>query len=194
MGADLHLWVHPVPQRRLWRRHELTTDPWSQPLSSMDPIGDHGHPSSDSHSTGGANESRTCKSWGWAKRWHNPGPQRRGTRRRQHGRGGATQRDCLQQRYAEGRWGLFWHAGAMRLITRKASLSSVELPSSPVDPKCKACPTFHIKGMCNAGCGNMTDHVAHTREQDPPLWGWAVKEIPEITAPLAPVASPIDPK
>ena len=57
----------------------------------------------------------------------------------------------------------------MRLITRKSSLAGVELPSSPVDPKCKACPVLQIKGMCNTGCGNATDHVAHTREQDLPL-------------------------
>ena len=90
--------------------------------------------------------------------------------------------------YVEGRWGLFRHAGTMRLITRKASLAGVELPSSPVDPKCKACPVLHIKGMCNTGCGNVTDHVVHTWEQDLPLWGWAVRAMPEITAPSAPVA------
>ena len=89
--------------------------------------------------------------------------------------------------YMEGRWGLFWHAEAMWLITRKSSLAGVELPSSLVDPKCKACPAFHIKGMCNAGCGNVIDHVAHTREQDLPLWGWAVRSMPDISAPLAPV-------
>ena len=65
----------------------------------------------------------------------------------------------------------FQHAGAMRLITRKASLAGVKLPSFPVDPKCKACPAFRIKGMCNTGCGNVTDHVAHTREKDLPLLG-----------------------
>ena len=63
--------------------------------------------------------------------------------------------------YVEGRWGLFRHAGAMQLITRKASL--------PVDPKCKACPTFHIKGICNMGCGNADYHVVHTREKDLPF-------------------------
>ena len=61
--------------------------------------------------------------------------------------------------YVEGRWGLFRHAGAMRLVTRKASLAGVDIPSSLVDPNCKACPAFHIKGMCNTGCGNVTDHV-----------------------------------
>ena len=73
--------------------------------------------------------------------------------------------------YVEGRWGLLWHAGAMRLITHIASLASVELSASPVDLKCKICPAFHIKGMCNMGCGNATNHVAHTQEQDPPPSG-----------------------
>ena len=90
--------------------------------------------------------------------------------------------------YMEERWGLFRHEEAMRLMTRKASEAGVELLSSLVDPKCKACPVYHIKGMCNMGCGNVRDHVTHTREQDLPLWRWAVREIPEITAPSAPVA------
>ena len=77
--------------------------------------------------------------------------------------------------------------GAMRLITQNASLAGVKLPSLPVDPKCKACPAFHIKGMCNTGCGNLTNHVAHTQEKDPPLWGWAVRAMPDILVPLAPV-------
>ena len=89
--------------------------------------------------------------------------------------------------YVEGIWSIFWHAGEMRLITRKASLAGVELPSLPVDPKCKACPTFHIKGMCNTGCGNVTNHITHTREQDLPLIVWAVREMAEISAPLVPV-------
>ena len=53
--------------------------------------------------------------------------------------------------YVEGQWGLFRHAGAMRLITRKASFVGVKLPASPVEPNCKACPAFHITGMCNTG-------------------------------------------
>ena len=88
----------------------------------------------------------------------------------------------------EERWGLFRNAGVMRLITQKASAAGIELPSLPVEPKCKACPAYHIKGMCNTGCGNVGDHVTHTREQDLPLWGWAVRAMPEITAPLAPIA------
>ena len=90
--------------------------------------------------------------------------------------------------YIEERWILFRHAGEMRLITQKSSAEGVELPSSPVDPNCKACPAYHIKGMCNTGCGNVGYHVTHTREQDLPLWEWAVRAMPEITAPSAPVA------
>ena len=66
--------------------------------------------------------------------------------------------------YADGRWGLFRHAGAMRLITCKASLAGVVLITLSIEPICKACPTFHIKGTCNTGCGNAYDHVPHTRE------------------------------
>ena len=33
----------------------------------------------------------------------------------------------------EDRWGAFRHAGAMQLITRKASAAGVELPSLPLD-------------------------------------------------------------
>ena len=85
-------------------------------------------------------------------------------------------------------WGLFRHAGAMRLITRKSITAGVKISSSPIDPKCKACPAYHIKGMCNTVCGNVRDHVTHTREQDLPLWEWEVRAMTEITAPLAPVA------
>ena len=65
--------------------------------------------------------------------------------------------------YVEGRWVLFRHAGEMRLITRKVSLAGVNLPTSPVEPNCKACPALHTKGMCNTGCRNAAEHVAHTR-------------------------------
>ena len=76
----------------------------------------------------------------------------------------------------------------MRLITRKASAVGIELPSSPLDPKCKAYPAYHLKGMCNTGCGNVGDHAVHTREQGLSLWEWAVRAMPEILAPSAPVA------
>ena len=83
--------------------------------------------------------------------------------------------------------GLFRQVGVMQPITRKASLVGVKLPALPVEPNFKACPAFHIKGMCNTGCGNVTDHVAHTWEQELPLWGWAVRAMPEISEPSAPV-------
>ena len=88
----------------------------------------------------------------------------------------------------EERWGLFRHAEVMRLITQKASAAGVKVPLLPVDPQCKACPVYHIKGMCNTGCGNVGDRITHTREQDLPLWEWAMRVMPEITAPSAPVA------
>ena len=74
--------------------------------------------------------------------------------------------------------GRFPARGAMRLITRKASAAGIELPSLPLDPKCKACPAYHIKGMCKKGCRNVVDHATHTWEQDIPLWEWAVKAMP----------------
>ena len=93
--------------------------------------------------------------------------------------------------YVEGRLGLFRHAGAMRLIPRKARLAGVELHASPVEPNGEACPAFHIKGMCNTGYGNAEDHVAHTWEQDLPLWGWDVRAMPETTVTSAPVTQEI---
>ena len=77
--------------------------------------------------------------------------------------------------YMEDRWGAFRHAGAMRLITQKSSVAGVELPLSPLYPKCKACSAYYIKGMCNTGCGNVVDHATHTQEQDFPLCEWTVR-------------------
>ena len=85
--------------------------------------------------------------------------------------------------YVDGRWSLFRNAGAMSLITRKASLAGVKIPASPIEPTCKACPKFHIKAMCNTGFRNVADHVPHTREQD-----WAVQSMTEIAAHAAPIA------
>ena len=79
--------------------------------------------------------------------------------------------------------------GAIRLITCKAILAGVDLPVLLVEPNCKACPAFHIKGMCNMGCRNAAGHVAQTWEQDLPFWVWAVRAMPEITAPSALVTS-----
>ena len=84
--------------------------------------------------------------------------------------------------------GRFPARGGYAVITRKASAAGFELPSSPLDPKCKACPAYHIKGMCNTGCRNVGDHTTHTREQDTPILKWAVRAMRDITAPLAPVA------
>ena len=109
------------------------------------------------------------------------------------GGGGKGAKECLNameynNAYVEGWWGLFWHVGVMRLIIHKASLVGVRLPALPVEPTCKACPAFHIKGMCNTGCRNAADHIAHTQEQDLPNWVWAIRAMPEIRVPVAPVA------
>ena len=89
--------------------------------------------------------------------------------------------------YVDGQWGLFRHAGAMGIITRKERLAGVDIPVLLIEPTYKACPAFHIKGMCNTGCGNAADHVPHTQEQDLSLWGWAVQAMPDIAAPAAPI-------
>ena len=64
--------------------------------------------------------------------------------------------------YFYGRCILFWHAGSMRLITRKESIAVVEIPAYLIDCTCKDCTAFHIKGMCNTGCGNTADHFPHS--------------------------------
>ena len=110
----------------------------------------------------------------------------RGTGRSSAGKEERPKSIAYNNAYMEGRWGLFRQAGVMRIITRKSSIAVVELPVLPVEPKCKAYPAFHIKDTCNTGCRNMTDHVAYTPDQDLPLWGWAVRAMPEIAASLAP--------
>ena len=40
--------------------------------------------------------------------------------------------------YIDGRWGIFRHTGATRLITCKAILTGIDLPASPIEPTCKA--------------------------------------------------------
>ena len=59
------------------------------------------------------------------------------------GVGGAEERSkamAYNNNYVDGRWGLFWYAGEMRLVTRKASLAGVELPASLILPTCNAFP------------------------------------------------------
>ena len=122
------------------------------------------HPFSDSHSTGSANEGRTRKLWWGSRRQRNPGLGGGGAGGGSTGEEERPNAIAYNKTYVEGRWGLFWHARVMRLITQTAILAGVELPSSPVYPQCKACPTFHIKGMCNMVRDNITDHAAHTQE------------------------------
>ena len=61
----------------------------------------------------------------------------RGSRGVERGGEGAEKRlnyMAYNNTYVDGRWGLFCHAGAMRLITHKASLAGVELPTLPIEP------------------------------------------------------------
>jgi len=41
-----------------------------------------------------------------------------------------------------------------------------------VTPK-NFCPSFHISGQCNMGCGRAADHASHTEAQDAKLVAWA---------------------
>ena len=73
----------------------------------MDPIRDHGNPPSDSHSTGGVDEGRTCKSWGGQGVGATPG--RRGGAPGVVSTGEVEQHNAMayNNTYVEGRWGLF---------------------------------------------------------------------------------------
>ncbi len=41
--------------------------------------------------------------------------------------------------------------------------------------QCPMCVAWHVKGMCNEGCGSTPDHQAHTDEQDAPLAAWCTE-------------------
>ena len=75
--------------------------------------------------------------------------------------------------YKQGRWEMFCNAcGPVRVLQKSAEEASHVLPPSPLDPSCKSCVTYHMKGMCNEACLNAGDHRDHTREQDMHLWGY----------------------
>ena len=114
-------------------------------LSTLEPGGDPDSPPENSSHSAHA-KGRASESWRRARR------KRRNERRRGGGGSGSTGDNrpnaiAYNNAYMEEIWGLFRHVGAMRLINRKSSAAGVELPSSPIDPKCKACPDYHIKGM-----------------------------------------------
>ena len=52
--------------------------------------------------------------------------------------------------YNQGRWEVFRNAcGPVRALRKSAEEAGHVLPSSPLDPLCKSCVAYHIKGMCN---------------------------------------------
>ena len=66
--------------------------------------------------------------------------------------------------------------------------------SSPLDPSCKSCVAYHMKGMCNEACLNAGDNGDHTQEQDMPLtqeqdmplWNWSRIALPSAGDPANP--------
>ena len=57
-------------------------------------------------------------------------------------------------------------------IRDRARESSVELSRSKVDPANPMCLAFHAKGMCNARCRCVFDHVAYTDSELEELEIW----------------------
>ena len=77
--------------------------------------------------------------------WRRARRKREHERRRGGGGSGSAGDDrpndiAYNNAYVEERWGHFHHAGAMRLITQKASAADVKIPSSPIDPKRRPAP------------------------------------------------------
>ena len=72
------------------------------------------------------------------------------------------------------------------MLQKSAEEAGHVLPPSLLDPSCKICVAYHMKGMYNEACLNAGDHGYHTREQDMPLWGWCRLELPLAGAPANP--------
>ena len=89
--------------------------------------------------------------------------------------------------YKQGRWGVFCNAcGPVRALQKSAKEAGHVLPSSPLDPSCKSCVAYHMKGICNEARLNAGDHGDHTREQDMPLWEWCHLALPLAGTPANP--------
>ena len=89
--------------------------------------------------------------------------------------------------YKQGPWEVFRNAcGPVRALQKSAEEAGHVLTSSPLDPSCKSCVAYHMKGMCNEACLNAGDHGDHTREQDLPLREWCRLALPLAGAPANP--------
>ena len=62
-----------------------------------------------------------------------------------------------------------------RAIRDRARENSIELPKSKVDPANPMCLAFHSKGMCNARCRCVYDHVAYTESELEELKTWCAQ-------------------
>ena len=66
--------------------------------------------------------------------------------------------------YNQGRWEVFCNAcGTVRALRKSAEEAGHIFPPSPLDPLCKICVAYHMKGMCNEACLNYVNHRDHTR-------------------------------
>ena len=62
-------------------------------------------------------------------------------------------------RYNKARWkGLSDWVGPMSNFINHARAFGLDLPHSPWDALKEECPSYHIKGLCNARCGEAGDH------------------------------------
>ena len=58
----------------------------------------------------------------------------------------------------------------MRKVIKHAKLEGLNLPPSPWDSTRKLCPLYHIKGLCNACCGQYRHHQPHQAGSKAPLF------------------------
>ena len=75
------------------------------------------------------------------------------------------------------------HVDLSERCEKSAKEAGHVLPSSPINPSCKSCVAYHMKGMCSEACLNAGDHGDHTREQYLPLWEWCRLALPSAGAP-----------
>ena len=89
---------------------------------------------------------------------------------------GRTSERINNTKYKESIFGAYRTlAVTCRAIRDRARESSIELPRSKVDPSNPMCLAFHAKGMCNARCRCVYDHVAYTESELEELKTWCAQ-------------------
>ena len=58
-----------------------------------------------------------------------------------------------------------------RQIKLQCKNNNVTLPQNKTK-RCAYCLSYHIKGVCNSGCGSSSDHAAHTAAEDDEMVQW----------------------